>query len=236
VKQWVVLEDFNQFGAIADTFCGRPAPSPQGSDLLRELTGGHRLVLTENKRSDPELFDFITGLLSNTQDLQENLLKVRQPFPLQNRPARYSLSISHCTRIRVNRLANERERKEHPEAILLKVGRVATKDNNPQSMWIWPGQELIGAGGKAKKGLFYRVTSCTQERVVLEGNGETPLGVSAENAVKHLRLTHCLTYASCQGLSLVGVRLLETESPHFSWRHLYVGASRCTSSRLLEVA
>jgi hypothetical protein len=32
------------------------------------------------------------------------------------------------------------------------------------------------------------------------------------------------------------VRLLETDSPHFSWKHLYVGASRCTSSRLLEVA
>ena len=108
--------------------------------------------MTENKRSDPELFDFITGLLSNThdlcqnltQDLYDNLVQIRQQFPLQNRPARYSLSISHCTRMWVNRLANERERKEHPEAILLKVGRVLSKDNTPQSMWIWPGQELIG--------------------------------------------------------------------------------------------
>ena len=72
--------------------------------------------------------------LATTHDLYEILVQVRQQFPLQNRPARYSLSISHCTRMRVNRLANERERKEHPEAILLKVGRVATKDNNPQSM------------------------------------------------------------------------------------------------------
>ena len=55
VKQWVVLGDFNQFGAICDFHCGRPAPSPEGSDLLRELTGGHRLVMTENKRSDPAL-------------------------------------------------------------------------------------------------------------------------------------------------------------------------------------
>ena len=137
--------------------------------------------------------------------------------------------------MRVNRVANELERVQHPEAILLKVGRVATKDNNPQSIWIWPGLELIGAGGRAKKGLFYRVVSCTDERVTLEGNGET-LGLSADNAVKHLRLTHCLTYASCQGLSLAGVRLLETDSPHLTWRHLFVGASRATSSRLLEVA
>ena len=55
MKQWVVLGDFHQFGAIADTYCGREAPSPQHSDLLAELTGGHRLVLTENRRSDPEL-------------------------------------------------------------------------------------------------------------------------------------------------------------------------------------
>ena len=45
VKQWVVLGDFNQFGAIADTYCGQEAPSPQGSDLLSELMGGHRLVM-----------------------------------------------------------------------------------------------------------------------------------------------------------------------------------------------
>ena len=97
-------------------------------------------------------------------------------------------SISHATRMKVNRAANERERMERPEAILLKVGKVAAKDNNPQSMWIWPGKELIGAGGRAKKGLFYRVVACTDERVVLQGDGET-LGLSAENAVKHLRLT-----------------------------------------------
>ena len=51
-----------------------------------------------------------------------------------------------------------------------------------------------------------------------------------------LRLSHALTYAACQGLSLPGVRLLQTDSPHFGWKHLYVGSSRCTSSRLLEVA
>ena len=80
-----------------------------------------------------------------------------------------------------------------------------------------------------------------QERKVREVDAElaTMLGhikeLTAEAAAKSLRLSHCITYASCQGLSLDGVRLLETSSPHFTWKHLYVGCSRCTSSETLQV-
>jgi hypothetical protein len=101
-------------------------------------------------------------------------------------------------------------------------------------MWLWPGQELIGAGGRCKKGIFFAVAACTPEKLTVLGNGET-LTMAPETAIRSLRLTHCLTYASCQGLSLDGVRLLETSSPHFGWKHLYVGASRCTSSETLQV-
>ena len=65
--------------------------------------------------------------------------------------------------------------------------------------------------------------------------GDQSLTLTAETAAKSLRLSHCITYASCQGLSLDGVRLLETSSPHFTWKHLYVGCSRCTSSETLQV-
>jgi hypothetical protein len=234
VPQWVVLGDFNQFGAIADTYCGRAAPSPQGSDLLRELTGGHRLVMCENKRSDPELFSFVHGVLSNTHDLPEILAQARQQFPLTGRPVRYNLCLSHATRVRINRMANDREKQGHPEAIHLRAAGGSCEDNAPQSFSTWRGQELIGAGGRAKKGIFYVVQSATEDRIVVEGNGQT-LTLTHEAAAKNLRLTHALTYASCQGLSLAGVRLTDTYSPHFTWRHLFVGASRCTSARLLEV-
>ena len=66
------------------------------------------------------------------------------------------------------------------------------------------------------------------------GGGQT-LSLTHEAAAKFLRLSSALTYASCQGLSLAGVKLMDTSSPHFTWRHLYVGASRCTGARLLEV-
>jgi len=144
---------------------------------------------------------------------------------------RYSLSVSHATRLEVNRKCNLLHKTLHPEAIKYEA---PPRAEHQQSFWAWPGQELIGAGGRVKKGLFYTVVSCDFKRLVVEGNGET-ITVSAEHAARCLRLSHCLTYAACQGLSLAGVRLLETNSPHFGWRHLYVGASRCTSAATLEV-
>jgi hypothetical protein len=192
VPQWVVLGDFNQFGAIADTFCGREAPSPQGSDLLRELTGGHRLVMCENKRSDPELFAFVQAVLANTHDLPELLAQARRQFPLTGMPARYNLCLSHATRLRVNRMANDREKLGHPEAIHLKTSGLSCGDNAPQSFWTWVGQELIGAGGRTKKGIFYVVQSLSEDRIVVEGNGQS-LTLTHEAAAKNLRLTHALT-------------------------------------------
>ena len=131
-------------------------------------------------------------------------------------------------------MANDREKLGRPEAIHLRTSGLSCGDNAPQSMWVWPGLELIGAGGRARKGVFYLVQSVTDDRVVVEGGGAT-LCLTHEAASKHLRLASALTYASCQGLSLAGVSLMDSRSPHFTWRHLYVGVSRCTSARLLEV-
>ncbi len=145
----------------------------------------------------------------------------------------YSLAISHATRVAVNRKYNLAQKLSQLNAVLYKA-RASTHENRPQSFWTCAGAELIGADGRARRGLFHTVLSATPERLTLEVNGET-LSLSADMAAKRLRLSHCITYASCQGLSLQGVRLLETNSPHFTWRHLYVGSSRCTSNALLEV-
>ena len=62
------------------------------------------------------------------------------------------------------------------------------------------------------------------------------LSLTPEDVVKHLRLCHALTYASCQGLTLQGQVRLECDSVHLTLRHLYVGISRATSSDLVEVS
>ena len=52
--------------------------------MLREICGGNRFTLTENKRSDPPLFDFIQSLRPGTPDarpLAEALADARARFP-----------------------------------------------------------------------------------------------------------------------------------------------------------
>ena len=56
-----------------------------------------------------------------------------------------------------------------------------------------------------------------------------------EQALQSLRLSYALTYASCQGLTLHGVVRLDTQSSHFTLKHLYVGLSRAKAADLVEV-
>ena len=85
-----------------------------------------------------------------------------------------------------------------------------------------------------KKGVFETIHEVSDEGDVTLESG---LSLTAAQAVRALRLSYALTYASIQGLTLTGVVRLEcTTSPHFSIRHLYVGASRATAHDLLEVA
>jgi hypothetical protein len=99
-------------------------------------------------------------------------------------------------------------------------------------MFIWKELRLIGCGGKVPRGIFVTVAEI----------GDFELTLSNETKVKYeqlhacLRLSHCITYASSQGLTLQGRVRLETKGAHFGIKHLYVGASRATSSTLLEVA
>jgi hypothetical protein len=74
------------------------------------------------------------------------------------------------------------------------------------------------------------VKAVTEEQVMLDD-----LTLTHEEAVRSLRLAYSLTFASCQGLTLPGRLRLETDSPHMTIRHLYVGISRATAADLVEV-
>ena len=104
--------------------------------------------------------------------------------------------------------------------------------NTPQSMWVWPGQRLIGSGGVVKKSVFETVETVTPDEIVLH----CATRLTAHQGIRSLRLSHALTYPSCQGLTLPGVvRLCDTDSQNFTSKHLYVGASRATRHHLLEI-
>jgi hypothetical protein len=108
--------------------------------------------------------------------------------------------------------------------------------NLPQDMWCWPGQLLIGccrSRGEVCNGCFYTVASVDATHLTLEPD----IKLTHAMASRCLRLTHALTLASCQGLTLPGrVRIVETTSSHFTLKHLFVGLSRATAFNLVEIA
>ena len=72
--------------------------------------------------------------------------------------------------------------------------------NSPQTMRVWPGLKLVGAGGKVAKGTFVQVAEVGPEKVVLDGGQ----AFSHAELLRQTRLCHAITYASCQGLTLRG--------------------------------
>ena len=230
--KFLLLGDFRQFPAIMDNFAGTPVQRElKHCQLLHDLTDGWHHELTENMRSDPGIFGFLAWLRVDEpreQSLAEALQAARERFPRQGEPD-VSLVISHAHRIRIN--ARDNRRLAPPEAVTIEYsGTGPTTTNMPQTMRVWPGLKLIGAGGRVTKGIYVHVAEVGPEKIVLDG------GDSFTHAalLKHTRLCHAITYASCQGLTLEGrVFLCDTESPHFTLRH--VGTSRATSSELLSV-
>ena len=143
------------------------------------------------------------------------------------------LVLSHRKRMALNRQMNQR--KKTPDALFFrhKPAQGQATGNQAQSMWLWPGLTLVGAGGPlCPKGIMVQVVSLTEDSVTLS-NGAT---LGRERICKCTRLAHCLCYASVQGLTLPGiVKLWDTASPMFTLRHLYVGISRATRAQNVEV-
>ena len=194
--------------------------------MITDLSGGNRLTLRENMRSDQILFDFYTSLAA--RPLDDALREARLLFPVTDRPAT-TIVISHARRRFLNMRRNLAEKPT--DAVFFRAPSVSKA--GPQSMWLWSGVTVVGAGGAVKKGVFETVAHATPEEVVLHSGTR----LTVHQAVRSLRLAYALTYPSTQGLTLPGiVRLDCTANRHFTWKHLYVGASRCTSHELLEIA
>jgi hypothetical protein len=234
--QFILLGDMRQFSAIAACWSGSPLPdnSLKQSDLLFELASGFRTELTENRRSDPTIFNFIKGLAidePNEKPKHEAIAEAKRLFPGTSNQADYTLVISHRRRIAINRELNEANRPEGAIKIEVPIGKHQIDNNAPQTLYLWPGLRLIGAGHRCPKGIFVEVKACDSEKVTLDND----LTLTHPQVCQSLRLSYAITYASCQGLTLPGRVRLETQSGFLTTRHLYVGVSRGTSSELVEV-
>ena len=225
---FILCGDFSQFPACCESHvgCTIPEGALEQSYMIRDLSGGNRLILTENKRSDQILFDFYTSL--STRPLAEALQEARLRFPVTDRPAT-TIVISHARRRYLNMQRNLAEKP--PDAVFFRAPATGGK-TGPQSMWLWPGLNVVGAGGAVKKGVFETIAQATSKEVVLHSGTR----LTAHQTARSLRLAYALTYPSVQGLTIGDVVRLDcTENRHFTWKHLYVGVSRCTAHHMLEV-
>ena len=58
-----------------------------------------------------------------------------------------------------------------------------------------------------------------------------PFEIKHEEAARVLRLTFALTYASIEGMTILGrLRFHDGNHPRFDWRKLFVGLSRKTGA------
>ena len=245
---------------MLESWAGRPISAPlEHSQLVRDLAGGHRHELTENMRSDPGIFNFVKWLRVGEEacpTLEQAKARLRELFPSKPGWPDTTLVISHSKRMAVNAAANRALAPEGSKLLELEThvihidlgcyetvptqngcdnfiptnGCSQTTQNSPQSMRVWPGLRLIGAGGKIPKGVFVAVAEVEPDGVRLD-NG---MRLKNQELLRATRPSHAVTYASCQGLTLHNRVRLDLESCHLTLRHLYVGASRATSSELLE--
>jgi hypothetical protein len=165
--------------------------------------------------------------------------------------------------MRLNQFYNEiRDRRG---GVLVRCAAGVKHHNQPQDMWLKPGMDLLCScktHNRLVNGVFYTVEAVDKKRVVVrmhkryhcertKPNGEPigdkeaqradqlegPIDLSHRDASLALRLSHCLCYASTQGLTIdKRVVMFDLEHRHFSVRSLIVGISRVTNGKLVHAA
>ena len=148
--KFLLLGDFRQFPAIMDNFVGTPVLRElKHCQLLHDLTGGWHHELTENMRSDPGIFDFLTWLRVDDPG--------NSPWPRHSRRPE-----KDPTARRAGREPRHLPRPPHPDQ---RPGQLPpgparschdrdtpTTTNMPQTMRVWPGLKLIGTGSPGQQG------------------------------------------------------------------------------------
>ena len=191
--KFLLLGDFRQLPAVLDSWAGQPISARlEHSQLALDLAGG----------SDPGIFDFVKWLQVGEPDapaLEEAKARARELFPAKPGWPETTLVISHTRRVAVNAAANRALQPPGAKLLVLETGveiaLASESQNRAQNMLVWPGLRLIGSGGKIPKGVFVAVTEVEPEHVRLD-NG---LRLKQQELLCATRLSHAVTYASCQG-------------------------------------
>jgi len=240
--RFILSGDFNQFSPIGNNFRGTPVAEDalERSNLLHTLTSGNRVTLTECRRSDTQLFEFYASLIKDGSrweaPLRDAVGAAKAAFAFKGF-CRSNLVISHRKRIQLNARINQ-ELAPPMVAIKLEVTSRTLRGNCAQTMFIWPGIQLLGSVPTERKGIrngcLYTVLDITDEGITTQ---ELPGLVLTQEQVKSwLRLSYAQTYASVQGTEFDSqLRLHDTGHMYFTKRHLFVGLSRARAAADVSV-
>ena len=200
-------------------------------------------MLTECKRSSHELFDWYSSLIPGgarfEPPLAQVLAEARAAFRFEG-PARHNLCISHRRRIRLNAQCNRHFAEGQP-SVFVRAKPERGQLCAAQTMLIWQGIELLGCSRSSRKvrnNVLYTVHQLTEELVYLSApHAEELLALTYAQVGELLRLSYAQTYASCQGTEFEGsLRLHDTQSRHFTRRHLFVALSRAKRAEQIDIA
>lgn len=207
------------------------------SQLFFDLCGGKRMLLTECRRSDAELFEAYSRLppLYNSLDIRPILESYAQRFRVSGL-TQHNLTLSHEMRVRLNAKLNKLWAPK--ESYLLKVSGKQTAKNAQQSMLLWKGLELIGCLSTAqrgvKNGVVYRIEEVDNEKVKFEGLDHA---FSYNEVRDWMRLSFARTYHSCQGVEFnEPLTLHELGHVNYNLRHLFVSLSRAKRIDMVHCA
>jgi hypothetical protein len=265
----VLLGDFHQFLPIKDAWCDS-AVSVQNADILRQLARALRIEFRVNRRSalDPYLFTDYTALypfVDEPDALRLHREQMRAKYPWYGEHPSLVLVMSHAMRMRLNAHYNKIKDRTEDAVHVPCIGRTTRAAMQPQSMWVRPGQRLIGCstyGARIIHSVMYVVTAvgetwidvdmapeCCSERLSPDGEPlsdkeqraldkqEKNIHLTYAEASRYLRLAHVLCYASVQGSTISEhVLMLDLQHQYFSMRSLIVGMSRATHGRFVHMA
>lgn len=221
--------DWNQLEPVASSIS---IEYIKDSDVYGDLVGWRKFTLTENIRSDNEMFDILKKILSG-QDLKEWLESRRIPYK-----SMINLCYTNKKRIELN-----------DEIANLWIKQVGGKAENFTFRENGGGNEIIDkvyplvplsktyampfivtAGcdkNNLVKGSKYYLHSWDDENVTLF-DAEEPITISKKIFTSHMTLAFAITVHKSQG-STIQEKYVLHEVGQYSWRMLYVALSRTVS-------
>ena len=178
--KFLLLGDFRQLPAVLDSWAGRPISAPlEHSQLIRDLAGGHRHELTENRHL--QLCEVAAGRRGGVPHAGAGQGKAEGALPLQARVAGH-----HAGHQPQQAHGRERSGEPRPGAGGLKAAPIGS---HPHRFGLL---RLIGAGGKIPKGVFVAVAEVEPDGVRLD-NG---MRLKNQELLRATRSSHAVTYAS----------------------------------------